>query len=277
MPGGITIVCFAASYAVAFCLEVTRLFFRVSLRTAIMVGFMVAGIVAHSVYLGTEAQDRLAGGAPLSSWYHGCLVVAWLLAIVFVTVSMRQSTQRPTSIGLIFLPTILFLVGVAQIFPRTSQLSPEASHRLWSMCHGIALLLGTVAVAVGFVCGLLYLLQSYRLKNKIVSRGLRLPSLEKLQRFSENSLLTSCILLLVGLLSGVLLNWRQGAEASLMWTDPVVWPSGVLLIWLIAAMTFNAFYKPARQGHKIAYLTFASFVFLGLVFSMIMLGGHSAS
>lgn len=278
MPGGITIVCFAASYAVAFCLEITRLFFRVSLRTAVMVGFVIAGIVAHSLYLGNEAQHRLAGGAPLSSWYHGCLVVAWLLAIVFATVSIRQSTQRPTSIGLIFLPTILFLVGVAQIFPRTSQLSPEASYRLWSMCHGIALLLGTAAVAAGFICGLLYLLQAYRLKNKIVAtRGIRLPSLEKLQRLCENSLLTSCILLLVGLLSGVLLNWRQGEEASLMWTDPVVWPSGVLLIWLIAALTFNAVYKPARQGHKITYLTFASFVFLGFVLSMILMGGHSAT
>ena len=279
MLGGITIVCFAASYAVAFILELTRLFFRVGMRTAIMVGFMVAGILAHSIYLGREAQDGLAGGAPLSSWYHGCLILAWLLAIVFVVVSLRQLSQRPTSIGIIFLPIILFLVCVAQMFPRSPQLTSEASHRLWSQCHGFALLIGSVAVAVGFVCGLLYMLQAYRLKNKIVSsRGLKLPSLERLQRFSENSLVASCLLLLVGLLSGVLLNWRRGAEASLMWTDPVVWPSGVLLIWLVTALTFNSFYKPARQGHKVAYLTFASFVFLGLVFAIIVLGGgHRAT
>ena len=54
------------------------------------------------------------------------------------------------------------------------------------MVHGMAILLGTAAVVVGFVAGLLYMLQSYRLKNKIiVTSGLRLPSLEKLQRISE--------------------------------------------------------------------------------------------
>ena len=267
--GGISIVCFAASYAVAFCLELSRLFFRISMRTAIMIGFMVAGVVAHSIYLGREAQDGLAGGAPLSSWYHGCLIVAWLLALVFVVISLRQ---KPTSIGLIFLPTILCLVGVAQVFPKSPQLSSEDSYRLWSISHGVALLLGTAAVVVGFVSGLLYLLQTYRLKHKIVSsRGLRLPSLEKLQHISENALIASSLLLTVGLSSGILLNWRRGGEATLPWTDPVVWPSAVLLIWLIAALTFNAFYKPARQGHKVAYLTFASFVFLGLVLAIIIL------
>lgn len=276
---GITIVCFAASYAVAFILELTRLFFRVSLRTAIMIGFMLAGILAHTLYLGREAQAGLAGGAPLSSWYHGCLIVAWLLAIIFVTISLRQIQAKSTAIGVIFLPTILLLVGVSRVFPSNPQLSSEASYRLWSMCHGLALLLGTAAVSAGFVVGLLYALKSYRLKKKIISSaGLKLPSLEKLQRISETSLTTSCFLLLVGLLSGVLLNLRRGSEAGLLWTDPVVWPSGILLVWLVTALGFTGFYKPARQGHKVTYLTFASFVFLAFVLGMIILGdGHSAT
>jgi hypothetical protein len=83
---------------------------------------------------------------------------------------------------------------------------------------------------------------------------------------------------LVGLLSGVLLNLRRGGEAGLLWTDPVVWPSGILLVWLVTALGFTGFYKPARQGHKVTYLTFASFVFLAFVLGMILLGdGHSAT
>lgn len=243
-----------------------------------MIGFTIAGILAHSLYLGREARLGMAGGAPLSSWYHGCLILAWLLAIIFVVISVRQVKERPTSVGIILLPTILFLVGASQVFPKSSQLSSADSYRLWSVCHGYALLLGTAAVAVGFVSGLLYLLQSYRLKHKVVfTRGLKLPSLERLQGLSENSLVTSCILLLVGLFSGILLNWLRGAETRLLWTDPVVWPSGVLLIWLTGALTFNAGYKPARQGHKIAYLTFASFVFLGIVLGIILMGGHRAT
>ena len=268
MIDGISITCFAASYAVAFGLELTRLFFRATMRTAILIGFMVAGIVAHSIYLIREAQDGIVDGAPLSSWYHGCLLVAWLLAFVFVVISVRQ---KPSSIGLIFLPTILCLVGVAQAVPRSLHLSTEASSRFWGICHGAALLAGTVAVVVGFISGVLFLLQSYRLKNKLVyTRGIRLPSLEKLKTIAENSLVSSSVLLTVGLLAGVLLNLSRGEQATLPWTDPVVWPSGVLLIWILAALAFNSFYEPARQGHKVAYLTFASFVFLGLVLAIML-------
>ena len=263
MLGGLSIVCFAASYAVALCLEFSRLFFRLKLRTALMVGFVAAGILAHTLYLGREAKLGLAEGTPLSSWYHGCLMIAWLLAVAMLIISIRQQTS---ALGLILLPTILTLVAVAQIFPRSAQLTDTAWRRLWSMSHGIALLLGTAAVVVGFVGGMLYLVQSYRLKHKLIGRGgLRLPSLERLQRIAENSLFTSCVLLLIGLLSGVLLNLVEGDSASVEWTDPVVWPSALLLIWLLAALTFNGFYKPARQGRKVAYLTLASFVFLGIV------------
>ena len=267
MLSGISIVCFAASYSVALCLEISRLFLRVSLRTAVMVLFVVAGLIAHSFYLGHEARIGLSGGAPLSSWYHGCLIVAWLLAVVFLAISLQK---KPTALGLIFLPTILALILVAQLFPRTPQLSSESSYRLWSVGHGVALLLGTAAVVAGFIAGNLYLWQSYRLKKKVVSRGLRLPSLEALQRISEGALVASCCLLLIGLLSGVLLNWRRADDGILLWTDPVVWPSAVLLIWLFAVLIFNAFYKPARQGRKVAYLTMASFIFLGLVLAIIL-------
>lgn len=268
MLDGISIICFAASYTVALCLEISRLFFRLSLRTAVMWLFAAAGLIAHSFYLAREAQAGLSGGAPLSSWYHGCLLLAWLLAVAFLAVSMKE---KPSAAGLILLPTILALVLVAQLFPKTPQLSSESSYRLWSVGHGVALLLGTAAVVAGFAAGLLYLWQSNRLKRKRLGRGLRLPSLESLQRISEGALITSCCLLLVGLLSGVLLNWRRGDEEILMWTDPVVWPSAVLLIWLVAVLAFNAFYRPARQGRKVAYLTMASFVFLGLVLAIILL------
>lgn len=275
MHSGISIVCFAASYALALSLEISRLFFRVSMRTAIMVGIMVAGFVAHSLYLSSEARYGFTDGAPLSSWYHGCLVVAWVLSLVYITISLRA---KPSSIGLIFLPTILALVAVAQLFPKSPQLTSEASHRVWSICHGVALLLGTAAVVGGFFSGLLYILQSYRLKHKsMTSRGLRLPSLERLQRISENALVASCVLLLIGLVSGVILNLRRGADASLPWTDPVVWPSAILLVWLVVVLTFNAFYRPAREGHKVAYLTFASFLFLGFVLGILLFVDRSHS
>ena len=35
-----------------------------------------------------------------------------------------------------------------------------------------------------------------------------------------------------------------------------------MFVWLLAAAVARLFYKPARQGRKVAYLTVASFIFL---------------
>ena len=46
---GISVTCFAASYLVAWLLELSRLFFRSGIRGAVMVGFASAGLLAHTL------------------------------------------------------------------------------------------------------------------------------------------------------------------------------------------------------------------------------------
>ena len=48
---GISIVCFAASYAVALGCEASRLLFRSGVRGMVMVGFAAAGLIAHTLFL----------------------------------------------------------------------------------------------------------------------------------------------------------------------------------------------------------------------------------
>ena len=74
-----------------------------------------------------------------------------------------------------------------------------------------------------------------------------------------------------GVLAGILMNVSKGAVP---WTDPVVYTTGPLLAWLLTASAVELFYKPARQGRKVAYMTVASFVFLGLVLAVTLLVGH---
>lgn len=56
---GITITCFAASYAVSLVLEISRLFFRARIRSILLWGFALAGLLAHSLFLAAEAQGQL--------------------------------------------------------------------------------------------------------------------------------------------------------------------------------------------------------------------------
>jgi ABC-type uncharacterized transport system permease subunit len=268
----IEIFCFAACYAITLALEVSRLFFRAPVRVAVMVGFALAGLLAHTLYLGGHGWQQLEqGAAPLSSWFYWCLIGAWWLAAAFLVATVRRPRGNA---GLFLLPLLLALIAVAGAFGDAQPFPPQSLPFRWGLVHGLALLLGTITIVLGFVAGLLYLWQSYRLKHKMpTGQGFRLPSLELLQRVNVQSLYYSAALLAVGVLSGmVLIVTAPESENTVNWSDPLVITSLLLIAWLIVAVLFELLYRPARQGQKVAYLTVASFVIFGLVVGILLIG-----
>lgn len=269
---GISIVCFGTSYLVTLALEVSRLFFRLPVRLVVMLAFAALGLVLHSIYLALRAQGGLTAGNPLSSWHDWYLMAAWILAAAYLIVAL---TRPQTMVGLFMLPVVLLLVGVASLFPKDSTFPRDQALALWGLTHGLMLLLGTVTVSLGFVAGLMYLVQSWRLKQKLPPQaGFKLPSLEWLQSINKQSLGYSSCFIALGLVAGIIMNTIKfrGAGQPVPWTDSVIVSSAALLVWLIAATIFEWAYKPAQQGRKVAYLTVASFLFLALVMVLLVAG-----
>jgi hypothetical protein len=259
---GISMVCFAGSYSVALILEISRLYFRLPIRILFLFLFLGLGLFTHAVYLGMGASRPEA--APFSTWHDWCLVAAWLLAAVYFVSELRRPA---TTQGVFFLPVVLALVVAAYFLRNQPPFARSESLRAWGMLHGICLLVGTTTVGVGFAGGLMYLVQSYRLRSKMPPKeGLKLPTLEWLQSFTERMLVVSSAMIGLGLLTGVIMNIVSHANesANLPWTDPVVWSSAILFGWLAAVSIFNTLYRPARQGRKVAYLVVASFLFLAI-------------
>jgi hypothetical protein len=125
---------------------------------------------------------------------------------------------------------------------------------------------------VGFVAGVMYLVQAARLKRKLPPSGrLRLPSLEWLEKINSRVVILSALLILIGFLSGIVLKVTTVGREAMAWNDPVVSSSALMLLWLLAAALFNAVYRPARHGRKVAYLTVASFGFLVIVLGTFLL------
>jgi ABC-type transport system involved in cytochrome c biogenesis permease subunit len=273
MLAKITIVCFAASYGVALLLEVSRLFFRLPVRLVVMLGFGAAGLVAHTLFFLNHAYPSAAQppeAVPFASFYMWFLLAAWLLAAAYVALA---ATRPQSSIGIFMLPVVLALILVAQFSSQAPFPRGEAVD-VWHKVHGYALLLGTVAASFGFVAGLMYLVQSYRLKHKLLPRpGLRLPSLEWLQMTNKQTLYVAAILMAVGVFAGVVLNVVYGA---IPWSDPSILSSAGLLAWLFAATLFELLYKPAQQGRKVAYLTIANFIVLAAVLLIVLFSKHAA-
>lgn len=264
----ITILCFAASYLVALGLEASRVWFRSGLRGMLLIGFSAAGILAHSLYL--AALWTKTGAKPLFSEYDWLLSAAWVLAaIYFYFLCVRPKNP----LGLFFLPLVLGLIGLAYFAASKEAFAQAEGVRFLNVAHGIFLLLGTVTVLVGFAAGVMYLIQASRLKHKVPPRqGLQLPSLEWLSKANTRALHISLVALVGGFVIGLFLSSLRYGEVR--WTDPVVLGSSGLVAWMLASSLFSLFYKPARTGKKVAYLTLASFVFLVLTLTAFLLDPH---
>ena len=263
---GVSTICFTASYAVALALEFSRLLFRSGVRGAIMLGFAAAGLVAHTAFLYYRAINE--AGAPLSSERDWYLVAAWVLVVVYLHLAILHPK---VPFGLFLLPLALGLIGAATFLAKHEPLAREPASKIWGAIHGISIMLATVSVLVGFVAGLMYLGQVRRLKHKRPSAGgLRLPSLEWLGWANGRAIVVSMLMLGLGVLSGMvlnLINFHDEAE-RLAWSDPVILSTWLMFFWLLAAVILSAVYRPAREGHKVAYLTLASFVFLAIMLAV---------
>lgn len=271
----VSIVCYASCYVIALGCELLRVRLRWLRRPAILVVAMAAGLLAHTlhlVHLGWQEWHLVDRGFTVwASWHDWSLLAAWVMAGAYLGLLLRRPQ---TAVGLFILPLVLILLGAAQATRDWPPFSRQQAVSLWRAIHGGSLLLGTVGVLLGFAAGLMYLVHSYRLKHGIAnSRGFQLPPLEWLQRFNRETLWISTAAIALGLISGIVLNLTQPARAVL-WLDSVVISSGVLLAWLVAVCVFEAVYKPARQGRKVAYLTLSNFIFLGIVLALVLWAGH---
>ncbi len=270
----ITVVCFTASYALALVLEAFAL--RGQLRGVIgrgrrllKRGITLAGIFAHATHL---LQNASGQAIPLSSPADWWSLAALVLAVIYFAGSLSKPRW---SIGLFLLPIVLLLIGVSRTASGESFTSERASF-FWGQTHGVLLLLATVTVTVGFVSGLMYLVQSWRLKRKRpLPVGMQLPSLEWLERTNGRSLAISVWLVAGGFLSGLVLSTlkNRAAEDYSLWTDPVVLTLAAMLAWLLVTEAYRLLSPTASRGQKVAYLTLAAFVLLAMTLGSLTLSG----
>ncbi len=265
MLSGIGIICFAGSYTVALVLELTRLLFRSGLRGAVMLGFGAAGFLAQTLFLYYRVTHPV--GMPLSSKQDWYFVAAWVLAGVYLYLTAYHPR---TAFGVFLLPLVLGLIAIGTFLADPTPFPRQPALEVWGTIHGVALSLGCVSVLVGFVAGLMYLGQERRLKHKSPVGGLRLPSLEWLQRVNSQALVTSLLFFGTGILAGFVLNTirLEPGVGRVPWHDPFVLTILGMFVWLLIATGIVIFYRPARAGRKVAYLTLISFVFLALALAV---------
>ena len=267
MLGGVGIVCFVGSYLVALGLEISRLIFKNQVRGIFLIGWVAAGLLAHSLFLYHHAV--YTAGLPLASQRDWYLVAAWGI----VALNLVLMLERPKiPFGLVLLPTALAFIAVGVFFASPEPFPKEPASRFWGMVHGLSILAGVLSVVAGFLAGAAYSWQARRLKSgRPPFWRVQLPSLEWLERFSTKCLFVAMLLLAIGVVSGIVLG-RVDPARNLSPYDPFVGGTFVLLAWLIAANVGLFIFRGSSSGRRVALVTAASFLFLAAILAVGLFG-----
>jgi ABC-type transport system involved in cytochrome c biogenesis permease subunit len=248
----IAVQCFAASYAVAFALELWHLLRPRPILRLLSLGFGAAGLCAHIGYLSTKA---LPIGSSIGSLYF----LALILAVFYLYGALHH---KRIAWGLFVLPLVLVLIGLGLLSPEADG-SVETSlgwKNFWGVTHGTLLLLSAVGVCVGFIASIMYLVQMRRLQAKLPpNKGIPLLSLERLEQMNKRAILWAFPLLTAGLLAGFALQIREGIFLQ-GWDTPRI--ASVLGLWIVFAILLYLRYRVHLRGRQLAFLTMIAFAIL---------------
>ncbi|MSQ96064.1 MAG: hypothetical protein EXR98_16125 [Gemmataceae bacterium] len=247
----ITVTCFAASYAVAFGLELWHLFRPRPILRFVALGFGGAGLFAHVIYMTVQS-------VPFVSPTGSMLLLALILSVFYVGEAIHH--QR-VAWALFVLPLVLGLIGLA-VLVQTQSPPTEGWQSFWGIAHGTLLMLAAVGVSVGFIASVMYLVQLRRLQAKLPpNQGLPLLNLERLELMNRRAILWSFPLLTAGLLAGFALQLYNGMLLQDLFSVRIV---SVLGLWLVFAILLYLRYRVHVRGRQLALWTMFAFAILVL-------------
>jgi ABC-type transport system involved in cytochrome c biogenesis permease subunit len=246
---GITHYCIGLSYLTAFGLDLYRSVHPVRWSRYVGVVFAVAGLIAHTIFL---AYHQPTPASP----YGSLLLLAWVFAVFYLYGVLHR---EPYPWSLFVLPLVLILVGLSFLFLNPGRVDGSwfSGEHFWGMVHGVLLFAASVGITLGFLASVMYLIQAWRLKCKLNPiGGMRLFSLERLERVNRRAINLAFPLMTVGLLLGAMRAWQGLASAGDWTTLKIVstvglWVAGVLLMFL----RYGA-HLPAR---RLAWFTILAF------------------
>jgi ABC-type transport system involved in cytochrome c biogenesis permease subunit len=268
----ITITCFFSSYLVVLVLELLRLLGKIPGRGLLVIVMTCIGLFTHLCYLFLRVTPGVAGSSDigvLASWSDWALLLALVLAVAFLVLYLRRPD---TIVGFFFLPAVMGLIGLSIASRGMPPFTRNEAVEVWRSIHVLAMIIGSGAVLIGFLAGIMYLAQSWRLKHKRAGSSFRLPTLESTARLNRQCLVVSTVAVAGGVIAGVVMNLNRWGSVG--WTDRGVMLSLLLFLWLAAATALEFFYAPTSHGRKAIYLTLASLGFLILAMFGILTTSH---
>jgi len=233
---------------------------------AVARGFWALAIGAACHVLVLVIHGVAAGGLPLGggvgSWDHPFSTLAGLLAASVAATGLARSSTR--ILGAFLSPMIVGLTLAALLVDSASAAAlPGALDSAWVVVHTLSVYASLALFSLAFGSGVGYLLAESRLRRMELVGGLRLPSLQVLDRVNHRAFSGGLVGLTLGIVAGTLSAVHgDGAGADLRAKILVT-----VGLWMLYALGWQARYVLGWGGRRSAWLAIVGFV--GLIASVV--------
>jgi peptidoglycan biosynthesis protein MviN/MurJ (putative lipid II flippase) len=140
----------------------------------------------------------------------------------------------------------------------------------------MAMLIGTILVALGFASGVMYFVHARKLKSRLNRRwSFRLPSLEYLQKLGQSCTLGSAAAIGFGVVSGAIMNFTR--DGFVAWTDRGILLTTALFVWLCIAALAQKISSNRGKGEWTAALNILSFAIVVATLAAVVTAPHGVS
>jgi len=212
-------------------------------------------LLAIALGHGEMPLDNLAGALAIMSW----------MSVVFLLILMWR--LRLPGLAAVVGPVAFLTVFIASLHAPEGAVVAERAGGPWPHAHVLLASAGLALLGLAGVAGLFYILEFRRIKAKRpLVAGIRLPSLEALDRVNMVALSIGFPLLSLGLVTGIF--WLQEVQGRL-------WSGSHHETWTAIAWAVYAALVTARfAGHQGARQAAASAVggFAFLIFAVVGVG-----
>jgi cytochrome c-type biogenesis protein CcsB len=256
----ITMVLYLAA-TVSFLVYLLR---RSDALSNISLGITAVGFLFHTVALAAKAAASSSSAHP--SFFEALSFFSWMIILVFLLVEFRH---RIHVLGSFMVPLALMSLVSAAALPETVPTLKPVFKTLW--IHVALSMLGAVGFAVGFVAGVMYLIQERLLKSKRFNvLYSKLPALDFLDRLNQQSIVLGFPLLTLGIVTGAIS--AEFSRGSYMTWNPE--QTGAVVTWLFYFVVLLGRLTVGWRAKRAAYLTVVGFACVILTLVGVVLKGH---
>jgi ABC-type uncharacterized transport system permease subunit len=239
-------------YTLGTLLAFGTLFWRERRPQLIALGFMIAGFVSHTIWIG-EICVR-TGHPPLTNLPEASAFMAWTVFAVELALFVRY---RVHAASFFVYPLVLMLATIAAVVKEPfAQMAPGLRSNLFT-AHILFSTIGVAALFIGLAFTALAFLQDRSLKNK--QRGALwdwIPSLNICRQLSYRALAIGFSIYTLGLLCGILWSYRTTTELM----DPRLKQIAAVVAWVLFAVLLQSYTTGTYRARRTMLVSACAFV-----------------